>query len=709
MVIRSPFELALAANYRVHGVLATVYVGGFPYTIRCIDKTDGVALSVNGAIEVDTVSPAVSILLSSLTELGFAPIDLFKARVTINSNNWEVLTHLTRPSPMGGGEVYFTLRKLTSTELTGDTGYFVLTGQAIATRLRVPADDGIFALSMQDFSMALGQNITAEFGGFDLTGQDVFTHINVAEGYGAFTLSGQNASLRHSMPTGAGYFVLSPQTAFTHLNIQAGYGAFGLSGQTADIILPGELPPITLEYGSFVATWQAVTLRMNLVAQVGAFALTGQAVALHHTLPAEYGDFLLSGQDISFSLSLGIPADYGTFALTGQSVALRHTLPAGYGAFSLSGQDISFSLSIHIPADYGTFALTGQGVAFQQNLPTWQGSFSLTGQSVAFHQNLPTWQGSFSLTGQSVAFHQNLPTGQGSFSLTGQTTDLYRFGRYGYAFGGSLYNTIDRFPLSSGGNASDVGDLNSARYLTGIASSVTYAHCGGGKTDIAAISSYVRMSFTSPGNTVATGYGLSAAKYGVTGGMSANYGYFGGGTNFEDTTRYNTIDRITFSSLANASDIGDLTSAIFAAGSFSSLWAFYVGGGLSAASVLQKMVFASEGNSSSIGSLAVARYLPSGVYAGLYGYGYFGGGYGSGYLKDTIDRVSVVSDGDATDIANLSAACYGDASSYNGAYGYWAGDGSNPHIDRVAFASMGDATDQGDLTVSRSYCTGTQG
>ena len=80
--------------------------------------------------------------------------------------------------------------------------------------------------------------------------------------------------------------------------------------------------------------------------------------ALATVLVAETGSFVASGQDVSFRLDMG--AVQGSFQANGQTANFSISMVSGEGEFSLSGQDVLYALSMAVSS--GMFNLSGQDV-----------------------------------------------------------------------------------------------------------------------------------------------------------------------------------------------------------------------------------------------------------------------------------------------------------------------------------------------------------
>lgn len=725
MAIKSPFEIALAANYRVHGVNASVYVGGLAYTIRCIDKTDGAALTMGGAFTVDTVAPAVSTMISSITALGFTPIDLYGARVTINGNNWEVLTHLLTKTPDGGGEVYFTLRKLSRTELSGDTGYFTLEGQIAGTALNILADAGALAISMQDFTVSMGRIVLADMGDFDLSGQDIFINQNLGMSTGLLSLAGQDIGLVYSCPAAVGVFSLTPQSIFSQLNIGVTPLALVLSGQSAEFIIGTELPPIEVEYGSFVTSWQDVFTRMNIAAAYGAFASTGQDIFAKLNIGSQeglfnltasdvvtelltsisHGSFTLTGQDALIGTTLRVLADNGSFQITGQEAALNRVLAAGVGSFIITGQDIAINTTSNISmlADMGEFALTGQEVSLTVNLAAAVGEYAVTYNDAFTTLVTSVSNGLFVLTGQDANFGSalRLLVDNGEFYLTGQDAAIKQLLDAGYGTftvaGQSVYTEL-------GVNA-EVGTFDftgqSVNILAGIGVDV-------GSYSVSGQDAFLKLNI----NAVDGSFVVSAQDIFVKLGLDATTGYLSITTEDIYTKLSTFVSHGVFTLTGQDVKFSSAMRLLVDNGSF------YLTG---QAAAINQVISAGTGEFTITGQNATFFLPPTVTLVAGEGELDLVGQSISVKLSTKADVGAFSLSGQSTVSKINSLITYGSFSSswqsftniVGAQYGYWAGGddsgGGSARLDRMTFASDSNASDVGYLALSRYGCSAVNG
>ena len=238
---------------------------------------------------------------------------------------------------------------------------------------------------------------------------------------------------------------------------------------------------------------------------------------------------------------------------------------------------------------------------------------------------------------------------------------------YGYACGGQptssgelRLNVIDKWPFASQTNATDVGNLTLVRSLCEGHMSTTHGYtCGG--TAGPAHSPYARneidkFSFSSDGNSSDIG-NLTAARESGGGSSSSTHGYYAGGRDLAvpDHNWSIRIDKFSFSSDGNATNVGNTTqsqgSGKRARTGCQSYYYGYVLGGEPTTDVIEKYSFASDGNASDVGDLLAGNKLGAGESG--YTHGYFTGG--SPY-SNVVQKFAYETDGDGTDIGDLSMA-----------------------------------------------------
>ena len=286
----------------------------------------------------------------------------------------------------------------------------------------------------------------------------------------------------------------------------------------------------------------------------------------------------------------------------------------------------------------------------------------------------------------------------------------------GYTSGGDApprVDTVDKFSFATNSNATDVGNLTQARNYCSGQSSNDNGYTSSGYAPSAG-TTYVdtidKFSFASDGNATDVG-DLLAINNHTAGQSSADNGYVSGG---EYPSVLNVIQKFPFASDSNATDVGDLTQARRSAAGQSSSSSGYVAGGFTttAVNVVDKFPFATNSNATDVGDLTQARYFLTGQSSSDNGYA-SGGGDNPPY-SNIIDKFPFASNANATDVGDLSEArgyVTGQSSTDNG---YTSGglDAPSPIysnvVDKFPFASDGNATDVGDLTQARYSAAGQQ-
>ena len=209
-----------------------------------------------------------------------------------------------------------------------------------------------------------------------------------------------------------------------------------------------------------------------------------------------------------------------------------------------------------------------------------------------------------------------------------------------------------------------------------------------------------RYSFTSDGNATDVG-DMSVSRYGGGGSSSETYAYKGGG--YAAGTYTNIIDRHPFATNGTMVDVGDLTvGRSYISSSSSETYGYCSGGAPGNTNVIEKWAFASATtNATDVGDLTVGRGGSGSASSSNYGYHCCGGPY-----TNIIDKYAYASDGNATDVGdtpattNQNSGCQSDSTGYI-VGGYRLNDAlpySANIIWKFSFATDGNATDVGDLT-----------
>ena len=213
-----------------------------------------------------------------------------------------------------------------------------------------------------------------------------------------------------------------------------------------------------------------------------------------------------------------------------------------------------------------------------------------------------------------------------------------------------------------------------------------------------------KFSFASDGNATDVG-DMSTTRLEVSGNNSLTYGYFVGGRPSDVTT---SIESFPFAVDENSTEVGDLIAPIYSQSGQSSEFNGYTSGGSNTlpspyVNTIQKFSFSAGHSSSVAGYLTVARgSTPAGQSSS--DNGYTSGGFPGG--RNVIDKFPFSTDANATDVGDLIANNYSTGGGQSSTtHGYVSG-GNDPTgitnvIQKFSFSTDGNASDVGDLTLAR--------
>jgi len=219
---------------------------------------------------------------------------------------------------------------------------------------------------------------------------------------------------------------------------------------------------------------------------------------------------------------------------------------------------------------------------------------------------------------------------------------------HGYSSGGStttIRHEIDKFSFTSDGNATDVGELLTATKWHGGQSSSSHGYISGGFQPTV-VDTIGKFPFSSDTGTADVGE-LTQARYTGAAQSSPSHGYYSGG---QSPARVNTIDKFPFSSDASASAVGDLTvTKMYGAGNSSSTHGYTSGGTDYVGSpadtdTIEKFSFSSDSNSTDVGELLATTTLAATQNSTV-----------SGYVSNgtVIQKFPFSSDASAADVGEL--------------------------------------------------------
>ena len=248
-------------------------------------------------------------------------------------------------------------------------------------------------------------------------------------------------------------------------------------------------------------------------------------------------------------------------------------------------------------------------------------------------------------------------------------------------------------------------------------SSYGYAH-GGHDGDSTYLNNIERVSFTSNGNATDVG-DLTGAKDYTSGQTSITHGYCSGGRTAAASGGINVIEKYAFAASANATDVGDISGARKHLHGTGNSTHGHVHGGYNSSgpggnygyNIIEKFPYATDSNATDHGDLATPVYQPSAHSSADYGYSAGGSTDSYSGVQNVIQKYAFASNTTASDHGDLSSARYELSGVSSTTHGFVQGGqlGGAPyqnHIDRFAFASNTTATDWADLIVARSAAAG---
>ena len=247
-------------------------------------------------------------------------------------------------------------------------------------------------------------------------------------------------------------------------------------------------------------------------------------------------------------------------------------------------------------------------------------------------------------------------------------------------------------------NTANCTDNNISRGLQGTIAG--YAMGGGSPSSDDTIE---KFSFTSDGNATDVG-NLSQTKYAGAGQSSTTDGYYSAGSlTTETSTSQTAIEKFSFTSDADSVLTSNLSTARTFPASQSSKTHGYTSGGFFTQSepIIEKFQFASESNVSSVGNIFLSRHSIAGTNSTTHGYNTGGITSPPTLYRNTRDKFSFSSDGDAVEIGSDLIARTAIAGVSSSTDGYICG-GFDETIFRTeiikhSFSSDNVITDVGDI------------
>ena len=305
---------------------------------------------------------------------------------------------------------------------------------------------------------------------------------------------------------------------------------------------------------------------------------------------------------------------------------------------SASAGDEQATVSFTAPSDVGGSAVTGYVATSNDGIGATGSSspITVTGLTNDTAYTFRVWA--------LNAFGYSAPSG-----ASGSVTPAAPIGVFAGGYTTVAVNTMDYIVLATSGNATDFGDLAAA-----------------------------------------------ILEHGTGSAGSGTRGLFFGGEN-SGGSKVNTISRITFATLGNSSDFGDMTVVRNSSGTLSSSTRAICGGG-GDSNVIDFVTIATDGNATDFGDLNI-NFKTTGV-SGLASptRGVFSSVSDGG--SDVLQYITIASAGNATDFGDLliSGQRFGSGSSTT--RGIFTGGSTSNVIQFITIASTGNATDFGDLSAA---------
>ena len=280
----------------------------------------------------------------------------------------------------------------------------------------------------------------------------------------------------------------------------------------------------------------------------------------------------------------------------------------------------------------------------------------------------------------------------------------------GGGYTGDFSNVIDEFNMITAGNATDFGDLITARSGCSTNSSNIRILWSGGETGSNhAEQDYVH--FATKGNAADFG-DLTTAQGNTTKG-TGNEVKAVTSSGSGDSDLLNTF---IFSSLGSSTSFGNLTAGRNGApqGTTNGVRGTYSGGmAPNQSDVIDFIEISTDGNATDFGDLSVARGEASSADSKTRSVIFSGrtNTPSSGTIADVIDSFETASQGNAVNFGDMNVPRKGMAGGLsNSIKGFSAGGTASPgntnSIEQVTIASAGNGSDFGDLSVTRSACPG---
>ena len=286
----------------------------------------------------------------------------------------------------------------------------------------------------------------------------------------------------------------------------------------------------------------------------------------------------------------------------------------------------------------------------------------------------------------------------------------------------SAVTTTDYVAISTTGNATNFGNLITARMQFGGCGSGTRAVlAGGSNTAGGALSSIEYYTIANPGSATSFGSLTNPKTYLKDALSNDTYGmWFGGAINGTLPSETNQMEYVTIATTGNGTLFGTLTRSVFggSACAGNTTRGIIVAGpynsGNNYTSIIQYFTWGTSGNTTNFGNAALDLASADGFSSSTRMV--YGGGFGvNGVQRSQIEYVEIATTGNATSFGNQTTGRSHSAATSNKTRGLFAGGANSANwdafssIEYVTIASTGNGTSFGNMTIARENNQGTSG
>ena len=292
--------------------------------------------------------------------------------------------------------------------------------------------------------------------------------------------------------------------------------------------------------------------------------------------------------------------------------------------------------------------------------------------------------------------------------ITTDTPEVQTGGTRGLSMGGynTTTDTVDYVNVDSTGNATDFGNLSSARFTGGaVASRTRELYFGGEQAPGTQVNTIDFFTISSTGNSSDFGdVSAGTLAQGTAGVCNGTRGINMGG--YRAPAKLNEISYVTVAQQGNTVDFGDLITARDSPrGANSQTRGIAFGGNTpSVTNHIEFITMSTLGNAADFGDAGSNNGNGGSASNSIRGIFCSGSGFGT-----TIEYVTIATLGNALDFGDSTLDGYGNlggmASPTRAAFAGGANPSATNLIEYVQIMSTGDAIDFGDLTVTRTYAT----